>query len=142
MCTRLRNKVKSYKVTETPIHGKNKLTVSAINTMQNYYGLAIRRNTDSLYVMKKAVGSILWHCTDYKDGTFRHRSCPRTKDSWCKWQADKLNGTKLYKLHISLPKWIHDSFLLIFRNLSCDNLLSKCLHGETQNTNEGFNSLV
>ena len=142
MGTRLRSKVKSFKGTKTPIHGKNKLTLSVINTMQNFYGLAIRRNTGSLYAMKKAVAAILWHCTNYKDEAFRHRFCPRTKDSWCKWQLDKLNGTKLYKPHISLPKWIHDIILPIFKDLSSNDLLSKCLHGETQNTNEGFNSMV
>ena len=54
MGTRLRNIVKSYKGTKTPLHGKNRLTESIINSMQNFYGLAIRRNTNSLYAMKKA----------------------------------------------------------------------------------------
>ena len=110
--------------------------------MQNYYGLAIRRNTDSLYTMKKAVGAILSRCTAHQNESFRHRFCPRTENSWCKWQLDQMNGTKLYKSHISLPKWIHDIIYPIFVDLSSDNLLSKCLHGETQNVNEGFNSIV
>lgn len=53
--TRLRNLVKSHKGTKTPIHGRGKVTDSLINSMQNYYGLAIRGNTDNLYAMKKAV---------------------------------------------------------------------------------------
>ena len=32
------------------------LTDKAINTLQNYYGMAIRQNKNDLYSMKKAVG--------------------------------------------------------------------------------------
>ena len=68
--------------------------------------------------------------------------CPKTKGTWCKWQLDKLKGTTKYKNHISIPKWIHDVIKPIFIDLASDKLLSKCLHGETQNTNECLNSLV
>lgn len=142
MGTRLRNIVKSYKGTKTPLHGKNRLTESIINSMQNFYGLAIRKNTNSLYAMKKATGAILYHCTDSPDAAYRHRFCPRTEDTWCKWQCDQLKGTSKYKSTISVPKWIHDIIKPIFTQLSSDELLSKCLHGETQNTNESFNAVV
>ena len=142
MGTRLRNIVKSYKGTKTPLHGKNRLTESIINSMQNFYGLAIRKNTDSLYAMKKATGAILYHCTDFQDAEFRHQLCPRTEETWCKWQYDKLKGTSKYKNSISIPKWIYDIVKPIFTQLSSDELLSKCLHGETQNTNESFNAVV
>ena len=59
--TRLRNIVKSYKGTKTPISGAKKLTEKIINSMQNFYGLAIRQNQDNIYEMKKAVGAILFH---------------------------------------------------------------------------------
>ena len=41
-----------------------------------------------------------------------------------------------------MPKWIHDILKPIFMDLSSDTLLRKCLHGETQNTNECLNSIV
>lgn len=65
--TRLRNMVKSHKGTKNPISGRGKLTENVINSMQNYYGLAIRSNSDNFYAMKKAVGAILWHCTFFTD---------------------------------------------------------------------------
>ena len=34
--------------------------------MQNWYGLTFRQNSD-VYTMKKAIGAILWHCTDFTD---------------------------------------------------------------------------
>ena len=42
--TRLRNLVKSYKGTKTPVSGKGQLTDKCINSMQNYYGMATRSN--------------------------------------------------------------------------------------------------
>ena len=93
--TQLQNKVKEYKGTKSPISGKGKLTEKIINSMQNFYGLAIRQNCESLYLMKKAIGAILWHCTkfdedDEKDENdreeYRHRFCPQGSASWCKFK--------------------------------------------------------
>ena len=47
-----------------PYHGRNKLTETIINSMKNCYILAIRNNRNDLYCMKKAVGTILFHCTE------------------------------------------------------------------------------
>ena len=140
--TQLRNLVDSKKGTDAPLHGRNKLTLSVINSMQNFYGLAIRNNTENLYAMKKAVSAILFHCTNFTYPTFRHRFCPKTESSWCKWQVDQLKGTHGYKNSISLPLWIHNLLKPIFIDLSSENLLKKCLHGQTQNTNECLNSIV
>ena len=41
--------------------------------MQNFYGIAIRQNLNDKYEMKKAVGAILFHCTDITDAESRHR---------------------------------------------------------------------
>ena len=135
--TRLRNLLKQHKGTitslsgkgklteKTSLSGKGKLTEKTINSMQNYYGMAIRGNKNDLYAMKKSTGAILWHCTDFENKEYRHRFCP--ENSWCKYKENPE-----YKPSINLSKWIHD--LLIFKSLSDDELLRKCLHGETQNT--------
>lgn len=46
---------------EKTIGGRGRLTDSAIMDIQNYYGLAIRRNTTSLDDMKKAVWAVYFH---------------------------------------------------------------------------------
>ena len=51
--TRLRNCVKSHKGTNKPISGKGKLTEKVINSIQNYYGMAIRNNVDDIHNMRK-----------------------------------------------------------------------------------------
>ena len=45
--------------------------------MQNYHGLAIRNNINNLFSMKKAVGAILYHCTNFADQNSRYL-CPKT----------------------------------------------------------------
>ena len=110
--------------------------------MQTYYGLAIRRNTDNLYSMKKAVGAILYHCTNFDNPNIRHAMCPRDEKTWCKWQLDKLNNTNKHKDKINLPIWIHSTLKPIFQELFDDSLLQKCLHGQTQNANEAFNGVI
>ena len=135
--TRLQNMIKQYKGTSTPLSGKGKLTEKTINSMQNYYGMAIRGNKNDLYAMKKATGAILWHCTDFENSEFRHRFCPEEEDSWCKYKENSD-----YKPSINLAKWIHDLLLPVFKSLSGDELLCKCLHGETQNSNEAINNVI
>ena len=46
------------------------------------------------------------------------------------------------KNNINLPKFIHDIIKPIFEDLSKDELLSKCLHGQTQNANESLNNII
>ena len=91
--------------------------------------------------MKKAIGAILWHCTRFKekDDDYRHRFCPLGKERWCK---DKVTGKKTHKDKINLPEWIHDIIEPIFVSLSCDELLKKCLHGQTQNPNATLNKVI
>ena len=100
------------------------LTDKIISKLQNYYGLALQQSTGiTVYQLKKAVWAILFHCSDASDLDNRHQMCPCTKDSWCKYQADKLNGTNTYKEKPVLPSVIRNSIRLVFVSLSDDNLL-------------------
>ena len=87
--------------------------------------------------MKKAAGAMLWHCTDFENSEFRHRYCSKVEGSWCKYQQNPD-----YKHSINLAKWIHDLLLPVFKSLSEDELLRKCQHGETQNSNEAINNVI
>ena len=137
--TWLRNLVKSYKGTKTPVSGKGKLTNKCIDSMQNYYGIAIRSNITSIYAMKKAIYAILFHFTDFSDSYERHKFCPRETGSWCKYWS---KGQKDYKPSNTIPFWIKTKLQPIFEDLMSDKLLSKCLHGKTQNANEALNGII
>ena len=68
--------------------------------------------------------------------------CPRTSDSWCMFQTDKVNNTNLYKYKPGLPAIMRDTIKPAFIDLSNDNLLKKCLHRQTQNNNESINGII
>ena len=59
LSTCLRELRKSHKSSPTPLSGRGKLTDKVINSLQNFYGIAIRENQGQLYKVKKAVGAIL-----------------------------------------------------------------------------------
>ena len=75
------------------IGGKGRLTDKVINTIQNYCRMAIRQNKSQLYAIKKSVCAILYHCSANEDNEDRHKYCPRSAESWCKYQADKITGS-------------------------------------------------
>ena len=63
-------------------------------------------------------------------------------DSWCTYQLDIANKTKMHKPTKGLPEEAIKYLKPIFESLSDDSLLLKCLHGKTQNQNESFNGLI
>ena len=128
--SRLRNKVKEHKGTSNPIGGQ--LNEKKINSMQNFYVIAIRQNLNDKYEMKKAIGAILFHCTDITDAESRHRFCPPREDSWCKYRKEIVTGNQFTKKTINLPKWIYHIAGPVFDVLADTELLWKCFHVETQ----------
>ena len=83
--------------------------------------------------MKKSVVALIHHCSENDDDEARHKYCPIAKDSWCKFQSDKLNGTKIYKDSINIPVTISNIIKPIFsaEDLGADKLLERCLDGDT-----------
>lgn len=76
MGTRLRNLKKQVK----GLGGKGKLTGKLIDELSIYYGLAIRRNSDSVEKMRNNIWATLYHklSTDEKP---QHDKCPIGEDS-------------------------------------------------------------
>ena len=70
--------------------GAGRLKEKWINKLPNYYGLAIRQNTHRLFLMRKAVGAVLYHCSEANDNEAHHMFCDKDAE-WCKMrQAEKL----------------------------------------------------
>ena len=123
------------------IGGRGRLTDKMVDTMQNYYGLAIRKNKNNLTGMANDVKAGLYHLAS-TDENPQHHLCPMGKDSWCGWQKDAANKTELYKHKKGLPKAVVDAVEPIYDSLADPNLLSRCLDSYTQNPNESLNNLV
>ena len=98
-----------------------RLTENVINTLQNYYSKAIRQNIGNLYAMKKSVAAVLFHYSESYDSETRHLFCLYTKDSWSKFQADKVTGKKTYEENICIPAAIRDFIKPIFIDLGSDS---------------------
>ena len=123
------------------IGGMGRLTNSKIDKLQVYYGKAIRDNTHDIELMKKAVMAI-WHHTKSTDENPDHDLCPSGTDSWCGFQRDLANGTSDYQHDHPIPEAVADVILPTFQALSDESLLSRCLHGGTQNQNEAINAMI
>ena len=82
-------------------------------------------------------------CHFVPDIKVRHHFCSKgeSRSSWCKYQRDKVSGETTYKANLTIPKWLHDIIKSVFTELSSENILSKCLDGRTQNSNESLHSI-
>ncbi|GFW90966.1 uncharacterized protein TNCV_1758401 [Trichonephila clavipes] len=125
---------------EKRMGGRNRLTDAEIDKLQRNYGLAIRNNSGNLSTMKQAIWAIFFHkiSTDLNP---QHGLCPLGDDLWCGYNRSKLKGDT-YKHKHNLPIAIMHCIKKVFRDLSSPELLSRCLHGKTQNYNESFNCVI
>ena len=119
--------------------GKFGLNDACIDRLQNYYGIAIRSNVGNLPKMKKAIYAALMHVASNKDNNYHWAHCPPGGDSWCTYQRDIVNKTTTHVCGDGLPNDVIKHVKPIFEALANDDLLSRCLHGLTQNQNESFN---
>lgn len=146
MGTRLRNlkaQQKKRKLSDgKTIGGPGRLTNAAIQKIQTFYGLAIRRNTGSIDSMVKACWAVFFHIQSSNNSP-QHLFCPAGLDSWCKYnKAFYLKEKYNHKKHFHIPTVVMKELKPIFKSLSDRVLLQKCLKGKTQNPNESLNNLI
>jgi len=140
MGTRLRNVKKNNKGMGGK--GAGKLTDKLINELTKFYGLAIRRHSDSVEEMRKEIWATFFHKSS-SDENPQHQNCPEGAESWCKWQQAAANGELNQFRHDKPPLTpVQAAIRPIYEELSKDELLHRCLGSETQNNNESLNSLI
>jgi len=139
MGTQLRNVKKNSSIVDTKtdkkkrasLGGKGKLTAKQIDKLTVYYGLAIRRNCDSVDEMYKAIWATYWHCSS-TDSNPRHENCPPGEESWCAWQRASARGDAFKHDYDALPDDVLDAIKPIYEALSSPALLQRCLGGFTK----------
>lgn len=152
MGTRLRELVKKSvkeiivngkKVMKKILSGKGKLTAKLIDKLTIYYGLAIRRYSNSVEDMNNAIWATYYHYAS-TDENPQHEKCPGGANSWCAWQrASATNSLTSFKHdYVPLSTDILSSIKPIYEDLSKETLLERCLGGFTQNNNESINQLI
>ena len=60
---------------EKKLGGKKRLANKKIDTLQNYFGTALRENVGNIGAMNSAIKASLYHVCDYHDG------CPKSDDT-------------------------------------------------------------
>ncbi|GFT64253.1 uncharacterized protein TNCV_5134211 [Trichonephila clavipes] len=144
MGTRLRNILKTSKGIKLSdgenISGRGRLTHKEVDSIQHYYGLAIRKNLSSVEDMKRAIWAIYFHKLSTEDNP-QHTLRPLGEDSWCGYNRSIVTGEFYIHRH-SLPESILLKVKKVFRDLTEKDLFKKYLHGRTQNPNESFNECI
>lgn len=147
MGTRLRNlktKMKKVKLSDDrPLSGKGRLTNLAIQKIQTFYGLAIRRNANKLDSMREDVWATYFHILSSNTNP-RHRLCPQDPaTTWCKYvKSVAKNEPYDHSKHFHLPEIVMNEIKPTFEALSKTDLLEKCLKGKSQNPNESLNNVI
>ena len=94
-----------------------------INKLQNCCSITIRQSKGKFVnELKKAIGAVLFYWSEASNLGTRHQMCARSSQSQCKFQADKINNTSLYKNKRGLPSVVRDAIKPIVMDLSDDNL--------------------
>ena len=86
LISRLRN---LKKINTVGLGRKEKLT--KIDTVENYFGIALRSKVGNLVAMKSARMAWMYHICGYQD------TSPKSEDTWCQYQNDKQDNTNYYK---------------------------------------------
>ncbi|GBM29934.1 hypothetical protein AVEN_111240-1 [Araneus ventricosus] len=122
------------------ISGKNRLTDSQIDKIQNYYGLAILENLNTVHAMRQAIWEIFMHNLS-ADEYPQHGFCRICEDSWCGFK--KAEATRRECKHKNnLPAAVVEAMRPVFRDLFHIDLLKKCVYGKTRNPNESVNNVI
>ena len=121
--------------------GKGRMTDFLMNSLQTYYGIAIRENTGDVQAMYKAIWASFCHSSS-SDEKPMHQFCPPGLTSWCKWQQHEAGSPEPYKHHDPIPPAVFDVMKPIYVRLTDRPLLERCLRGATQNINEAFNNMI
>ena len=68
----------------------------------------------------------------------QHQYCLKSSDTWCRYWKDVNEETNTYNEDNRLPSVFAAELEPIFKRLSNDELLVRCLKGLTQNQNEAI----
>ena len=121
---------------------KSRLTLARIDTIQNFFGKAVRKNKGNPQNMTKAIWAILDYYSSSVDQQ-KHHNFPKEENSWCAYQREISTGQGTYNLaKWPLTKVIVDVLNPLFIRSTNEDFLDRCKQESNQNSNKSFNSLV
>ena len=115
--------------------GTGRLTLARIDTIQNFFGRAIRDNRGDAKEMARSTHAILKHYSSSVEEP-KHDDCPAGAFSWCSFQRDIANGTNLHKpIKNPLSDAVVEVMQPLFDRLGDETFLIGCEGCYTQNRN-------
>ncbi|GFW97872.1 uncharacterized protein TNCV_1426351 [Trichonephila clavipes] len=109
--------------------------------LQNYYEIAVRSNVGNLSSLQQNVIAALFHCSSSVE-KLMHGQCPIGKDCWCYYQRALSCGKSQTKKYKGLSNEVLNTIKPTYLELCTKELLTKCLHGKTQNSNQCLNGVI
>ncbi|GFW05623.1 uncharacterized protein TNCV_4003251 [Trichonephila clavipes] len=98
-------------------------------------------NVGNLSGLQQNVIAALFHCSSSVKKPM-HGQCPIGKDSWCYYQRALSCGKKPNEKYKGLSNEVLNTIKPTYLELCTKELLTKCLHGKTQNSNECLNGVI
>lgn len=141
MGTALRTRVEKRKAQNLLIGGYGKLTDDRIEKLTNYYSWAIKDNAGNLKAMEHAEWASFFHTLSTDDDP-HHEWCRAGRQSWCFFKRAEASNAAPGPHSKPLPHDIAESLVPVYKRLGDPQLLTRCLSGKTQNSNESFHSMV
>ncbi|KAK3862706.1 hypothetical protein Pcinc_031463 [Petrolisthes cinctipes] len=137
-------------VRRSVLSGRGQLTDNAINKVTCYFSRAVRGDVDKPYTstqdMRKNILASYYHAVS-TDVRPQHSYCPPGLDSWCFYRRGEADRTKPCRNHSQKPGYFskipfehRQAILNVYTELTHDDLLKRCMKGETQNRNESLHS--
>ena len=125
--------------------GHGRLTDGTIKRLVNYYRKAIKDNNTDVNLMKGAILATLYHAIS-TDQNPKHNKCPTGEGSWCFYNKAIASGQQpeghSIKVGTPLDEKMMKHIIPIYRRLSAEALLERCLNAKTSNQNESFHSVI
>ncbi|XP_077496918.1 uncharacterized protein LOC144107678 [Amblyomma americanum] len=126
---------------KTPLPRGEKLKEPTIQKLQTYYQIAITHNRGDLRAMYCSIWALYLHSCS-SAGASGHKFCPEGPSSWCKHKRAEALGQPPPAHTPLLTKAQGKALLPIYKRLTEDKLLARCIQGKTQNAAESLNSKI
>ena len=127
---------------EKSISGAGRLTIARIDSIQGFYGTALRANKGDAKAMSKATSAILKHYSDLPDKN-KHEDCPTGTSSWWSYQKDKACKTRTYQpVKNPFAPALVEVMQPLFDRLGSEQFLAGCEQCLTQNANESLHHVI
>lgn len=110
--------------------------------MQNFYGMALRKNKGNAKEMAQATRAILKHYSSTPENP-QHEDCPTGKKSWCSLQKDIACNTNTHQpIKDPIPPAVVEVIQPVFDKLSSESFLAACERCLSQNRNESLHHVT